>query len=170
MCGGRYCGGGGWWCRARSSLHSFYVLKEPTDTPVQPDPNVRADVPSLSLSLRLALSRIVSLCLPLFLLHSFFNICISSCFLSLSLSPLSLSCPAGFYYFWLVCCITKMWMCWHVMISNLIQQQVQRAEQGAGHLALLLKLPFCPVRCKARSDKKPAMSVCVWESGSKLPR
>lgn len=53
------------------------------------------------------------------------------------------------------------------MISNLIQQQVQRAEQGAGHLALLLKLPFCPVRCKARSDKKPALSVCVcvgeWE-------
>lgn len=108
MCWGRYCGGGGWCCRARSSLHSFYVLKEPTDTPVQPDPNVRADVPSLSLSLRLALSRIVSLCLPLFLLHSFFNICISSCFLSLSLSPLSHSCPAGFYYFWLVCCITKM--------------------------------------------------------------
>lgn len=46
---------------------------------------------SRSVSLCLALSRIVSLCLPLLLLHSFFNICISSCFLSLSLSPLSLS-------------------------------------------------------------------------------
>lgn len=62
---GKVLWGGGCWCRARSSLHSFYVLKEPTDTPVQPDPYVRADVPSLSLSLRLALSRIVSHCLAL---------------------------------------------------------------------------------------------------------
>lgn len=90
--------------RARSSLHSFYVLKEPTDTPVQPDPNVRADVPSLSLSLCLALSR--SVC------H--YSCCIRSstfAFLAASSASLclpSLSCPAGFYYFWLVCCITKM--------------------------------------------------------------
>lgn len=76
--------------RARSSLHSFYVLKEPTDTPVQPDPNVQADVLLLLHSLRLALSATIPAAFvlqPAALLHSFAFLA-PPC-LSPSISPLS---------------------------------------------------------------------------------
>lgn len=114
---------------------------------------------SRSVSLRLALSRIVSLCLPLLLLHSFFNICISSCFLSLSLSPLSLLSS------WLLLFLVSLLHYKNVNVLTCYDFEFNSAASatsraGGGALGTVVEIAILPRQMQSE-ERQEASIVCV---------